>query len=104
MFFLAVDVMVISIIGIDNANNMVYGVGNNMMSYMKYVPNKGKWYSISRDQWQQAQSTLSDHEVVKIEESDADEDVPAGNKQKTIASGEKWGGKIFYHLIVHNLK
>ena len=93
MFLLAVDVMVISIIGIDNANKMVYGVGNNKISYMKYVPNKGKWYSISRDQWEEAKPTLSDQEVVKIEDGDADQDIPAVGKQKDIENGEKWGGE-----------
>lgn len=89
----AVDVMVISIIGIHNATKTVYGVGNNMMSYMKYIPNKAKWYSISQDQWKKAKSTLSDHEVVKIEDGDDDLAEPATDKQKNIGNGEKWGGR-----------
>ncbi|XP_028406171.1 uncharacterized protein LOC114528690 [Dendronephthya gigantea] len=96
----AVDVQVISIIGIDHANKMVYGVGNNMISYMKYIPNKGKWYSISHDQWEQSKSTLSDCAVVEIKDSDNDESEPATDKQKIIGNGEKWGATKtgVYHL------
>lgn len=96
--FTAVDVMVVSVIGVDNSNKMVYGVGNNKQSYMKYVPGRGKWYSISHHQWKQA--SLSGHEVVTIEDSDTDELPPAGNKQKHIANGEKWGGIISIFLCI----
>lgn len=89
--------MVINIIGIDSANEMVYGVGNNKMSYMKYIPNRRKWYSISYDQWKQA--TLSDSQVVQIKDSDADADEPVGEKQIDMGNGEKWGGeKNHFHI------
>ena len=95
--------MVISIIGINNANKMVYGVGNNMISYMKYIPDKGRWYSIASDQWEQEKSSLSDKEIVKIEDGDADNDVPAVEKQKYIENGEKWGGAylVKYFTILY---
>ena len=95
--FLAVDVMVINIIGIDSANGIVYGVGNNKISYMKYIPNRTKWYSISYDQWKQA--TLSDNQVVQINDSDADADEPVSEKQIDMGNGEKWGGeKKNFHI------
>ena len=98
-FSLAVDVVVINIIGIDNASKTVYGVGNNKISYMKYIPNKGKWYSISRDHWERAKPKLSDKEFVTIEDSDADSTEPLVNKRKDITNGEKWGGRMIYRQL-----
>ena len=85
--------MVINIIGIDNGNKMVYGIGNNKLGYMKYIPNKGKWYSISSDQWEQAKSTLSQKDVVKIEDDHKNDGTPEANKTKNIENSEKWGGE-----------
>ena len=85
---------VINIIGINSDDESVYGVGNNKLSYMKYIPNRGKWYSISSDQWKNA--ALSHREVVEIKDSDADADEPIVAKQIDMGNGEKWGGEFLF--------
>ena len=92
--FIAVDVMVISIIGIDSTNNILYGVGNNMLSYMKYTSNKKRWYAVSHKEWENAKDNLY-KDVVSVTGNDVDSDQPEIEKQRNVENGEKWGGKYF---------
>jgi hypothetical protein len=87
-------VSVINIIGIDNPNKIIYGIGNNKKAYMRYKKDEKKWYSISQDTWQKVKATLpvNSTDTIKIEDDHAHESNPEPGKQREIGNGEIWGG------------
>lgn len=96
----AIDFLVINIIGSDHATKIVYGIGNNKMGYMKYLPDKGTWFSVSHDHWQKAKSTLSNQRIVVIDDGYANVGDPELSKEHQVENGEKWGANhvgIYYY-------
>ena len=89
-FFKAVHVSVINIIGIDNKTKTLYGIGNNKKSYMKYSPDKEKWFSVAPEMWDKIWLTLND--TIKIEDGYENESKPEAKKQQNMGNGVIWGG------------
>ena len=97
MFFTAVDELVANIIGIDTVNDIVYGIGNNKKSYMKYSSKDFTWYAISSQAWKKAKTSLSikrEH-VIVIEDTHTNKGDPATDKTFLVDNNEKWGGEYF---------
>ena len=92
---------VINIIGIDDLNKIVYGIGNNKKAYMKYLIKEQKWYSILPEVWKNVNAALSSNNIIQIENGYSHSSAPETVKQHDSGNGEKWGGYCTAILINH---
>ena len=70
---------------------------------MKYLPDEGKWYSISRDHWENVKPTLS-NQIIIIENEYNHEGDPEEIKEHKFGNGEKWGGKSMFCSIINPVR